>query len=232
NRLIHNSFNANNKLTRGVDFYSKNITVNGIEFNFIMWDFAGQDQFQTLLNDFVSGSIAAVILFDLTRINTIENVYDWIKNLDSFGNLPILLIGTKNDLITASDTQIIDNYILDIVNEHDNIITYLKISSKTAGTILPGITRKSILEFASKKIGMVVEERDISYKELFEPSCTEAFCSGTAAVVTPIKSVVLEEKKRIFSEGEPGEITRKAYEILTGTQRLDIDDEFGWVEKI
>jgi len=54
NRLIHDSFNANNKLTRGVDFYSKNITVNGIEFNFIMWDFAGQDQFKTLLNDFVS----------------------------------------------------------------------------------------------------------------------------------------------------------------------------------
>jgi len=135
NRLIHDSFNANNKLTRGVDFYSKNITVNGIEFNFIMWDFAGQDQFKTLLNDFVSGSIAAVILFDLTRINTIENVYDWIKTLESFGNLPILLIGTKNDLITPTETQTIDNYILDIVNEYDNIITYLKISSKTGENI-------------------------------------------------------------------------------------------------
>ena len=135
NRLINDSFNASNKLTRGVDFYSKNITVNGIEFNFIMWDVAGQDQFKTLLNDFVGGSIAAVILFDLTRINTIENVYDWIKNLESFGNLPILLIGTKNDLITPSETQTIDNYILDIVNEYDNIITYLKISSKTGENI-------------------------------------------------------------------------------------------------
>ena len=135
NRLIHDSFNAYNKLTRGVDFYSKNITVNGTEFNFIMWDFAGQDQFKTLLNDFVGGSIAAVILFDLTRINTIENVYDWIKTFESFGNLPILLIGTKNDLLTPSDTQTIDNHILDIVNEYDNIITYLKISSKTGENI-------------------------------------------------------------------------------------------------
>jgi branched-chain amino acid aminotransferase len=106
------------------------------------------------------------------------------------------------------------------------------VTPKTAGTILPGITRKSILELASKKIGMKVEERDISYKELFEISCTEAFCAGTAAVITPIKSVALEEKKRIFSEGEPGEITRKVYEMLTGIQRLDIDDEFGWIEKI
>jgi len=135
NRLVHDSFYDDNKLTRGVDFYSKNIKVNGNELNFIMWDFAGQSHFKTLLNDFVDGSIAAVILFDLTRINTIENVYEWIKALEPFGNLPILLIGTKNDLIASSDTQAIDDYILDIVNEYENIITYLKISSKTGENI-------------------------------------------------------------------------------------------------
>ncbi|MBY9016424.1 MAG: GTP-binding protein [Candidatus Lokiarchaeota archaeon] len=135
NRLVHDSFNEDNELTKGVGFYSKNITVNGIEFNFIIWDFAGQTQFRKLLDDFVDGSIAAVILFDLTRINTIENVYDWIKTFEAFGNLPILLIGTKNDLFTPSDTQTIDNYILDIVNEYENIITYLKISSKTGENI-------------------------------------------------------------------------------------------------
>lgn len=106
------------------------------------------------------------------------------------------------------------------------------ITPKTAGTILPGITRKSILELASKKIGMKTEERDVSYKELFEDSCTEAFCSGTAAVITPIKSIVVDDKKRIFSEGEPGEFTRKIYELLVGIQRLDIKDEFGWIERV
>jgi small GTP-binding protein len=135
NRLIHDTFYEDNELTKGIDFYSKNIKVNGIEFNFIMWDFAGQAQFKTLLNDFVGGSIAAVILFDLTRINTIENVYDWIKTLEAFGNLPILLIGTKSDLISPSQTELIDDYILDIVNEYENIITYLKISSKTGDNI-------------------------------------------------------------------------------------------------
>ena len=135
NRLVHDSFNEDNELTKGVDFFSKNITVNGIEFNFIIWDFAGQSQFKTLLNDFVDGSIAAVILFDLTRINTIENVYEWIKTLETFGNLPILLIGTKSDLITPSHIEVLDNYILDIVNEYENIITYIKISSKTGENI-------------------------------------------------------------------------------------------------
>ena len=112
------------------------------------------------------------------------------------------------------------------------VINGTLVTPKAAGTILPGITRKSILELASKKIGMKTEERDVSYKELFEDSCTEVFCSGTAAVVTPIKSVALDDKKRVFSEGEPGEFTRKIYELLIGIQRLDTEDEFGWIEKV
>ena len=103
---------------------------------------------------------------------------------------------------------------------------------RKSGTILEGITRESILEFASKKLGIEIEERDISYKELFEETCTEAFCSGTAAVITPIASVSLEGKERIFNNREPGKITTKIYEVLTGIQRLDIEDEFGWITKV
>ena len=112
------------------------------------------------------------------------------------------------------------------------VINGTLVTPSLTGTILPGITRKSILELASKKLGMKTEERDISYKELFEDSCSEAFCTGTAAVITPIKSVVIEEKKRIFSEGKPGEITRKLYELLTGIQRLEIEDSFDWIVKV
>ncbi|MFX1256454.1 MAG: branched-chain amino acid aminotransferase [Promethearchaeota archaeon] len=103
---------------------------------------------------------------------------------------------------------------------------------KITGTILPGITRKSVLEIASKKLGLEVEERDISYKELFEISCKEAFCTGTAALITPIGSVAMEDKKRVFNKGEPGDLTVKLYELLTGIQRLEMEDEFGWVVKV
>jgi len=103
---------------------------------------------------------------------------------------------------------------------------------RKTGTILEGITRESILELASKKLGLEVEERDISYKELYEESCTEAFCSGTAAVITPIASVALEGKLRVFNNREPGVITKKLYELLTGIQRLDIEDNYGWITKV
>ncbi len=100
---------------------------------------------------------------------------------------------------------------------------------RKSGTILEGITRESILELTSKKLGIEIEERDISYKELYDESCTEVFCAGTAAVITPIASVTLEGKEQIFNNREPGEITSKLYKLLTGIQRLDIEDEFGWI---
>lgn len=103
---------------------------------------------------------------------------------------------------------------------------------RKTGTILEGITRNSVIELASKKLGIEVEERDIPYREIFEESCSEAFCTGTAAVITPIASVSLEHQKKIFNNSEPGEVTKKIYKILTGIQYLDIEDEFGWITKV
>lgn len=103
---------------------------------------------------------------------------------------------------------------------------------KLTGTILPGITRKSILELASKELGMETEERDISYEELFQDTCKEAFCAGTAAVITPIGSVTLQDKKRVFNNGEPGEITVQLYDLLTSIQRLEREDKYGWIVKV
>jgi len=112
------------------------------------------------------------------------------------------------------------------------VINNKVITPRKTGTILEGITRESVLFLSEKKLGMEIEERDISYKELFDDSCSEAFCTGTAAVITPIASVSLENQKRVFNNGEPGEITRKLYNLLTGIQRLEIDDDFGWIVKV
>jgi len=112
------------------------------------------------------------------------------------------------------------------------VINNKVITPRKTGTILEGITRESVLFLSEKKLEMEIEEREISYNELFDDSCSEAFCTGTAAVITPIASVSLENQKRVFNNGEPGEITRKLYNLLTGIQRLEIDDEFGWIVKI
>ncbi|MFX1302820.1 MAG: Rab family GTPase [Promethearchaeota archaeon] len=131
NRLIHDNFDNNSELTKGVDFFSKILKIHEHEYNFVMWDFAGQHQFKELLTDFVDGSIAAFILFDLSRFNTLESVEEWIKKLNEYGNTSAFILGTKCDTIDLNDCKVFDDYISEIVNKYDNIIGYLKISSKT-----------------------------------------------------------------------------------------------------
>ena len=108
------------------------------------------------------------------------------------------------------------------------IIDDTLMTPKLDGTILEGITLNSVLELAKKKLGIKTMQTDISYKRLFDESCTEAFCTGTAAVITPIGSITWQEKKRVFNNHEPGEITQKLYKLLTGIQKREIVDEFGW----
>jgi len=131
NRLINDSFDANSTLTKGVDFFSKDVHINGSEYNFIMWDFAGQRQFKKLLSDFVNGSLAAFILFDLSRFTTLEGVEDWINKLDKYGEIPTIILGSKKDVVELYELKVFDDYISEIRRNHKNIIGYLKISSKT-----------------------------------------------------------------------------------------------------
>ena len=131
NRLINDSFDANSTLTKGVDFFSKDVHINGSEYNFIMWDFAGQRQFKKLLSDFVNGSLAAFILFDLSRFTTLEGVEDWINKLDKYGEIPTIILGSKKDIVDLYELKVFDDYISEIRRNHKNIIGYLKISSKT-----------------------------------------------------------------------------------------------------
>ncbi|MBY9007528.1 MAG: branched-chain amino acid aminotransferase [Candidatus Lokiarchaeota archaeon] len=110
------------------------------------------------------------------------------------------------------------------------IINGKLVTPKLDGTILEGITLKSVLELTKKKLDMKVEERNIFYEELFDKNCTEAFCTGTAAVITPIGSITYGNNTRIYNNKQPGEITAKLYDLLTGIQRMDIKDVYNWIE--
>jgi len=98
------------------------------------------------------------------------------------------------------------------------------------GSILPGITRKSVLEIASQEFGLEAVERQINVEEIF--SADEAFCAGTAAVITPILSMTWQERKMEFAGGEVGPKTRELYDALTGIIGQKREDPYGWIEII
>ena len=99
------------------------------------------------------------------------------------------------------------------------------------GTVLPGITRKSILELA-RDWGYDVEERLIEVDEVIDAIKTgkmeEMWGTGTAAVVSPVGEVAYKGEKYVIGNGGIGELTQKLYDNLTGIQWGRIPDPFGW----
>lgn len=96
-------------------------------------------------------------------------------------------------------------------------------------SILPSITKYSLLHVADKYFGMKTEERDIYIDNLDE--FTEAGACGTAAVITPIGGIFHNGKLHVFhSEKEVGPVTKKLYDTLTGIQYGDIEAPEGWIQ--
>ncbi|MGV3025878.1 branched-chain amino acid aminotransferase [Clostridium thermobutyricum] len=98
-------------------------------------------------------------------------------------------------------------------------------------SILPSITKYSLLEIARDYFDMEVSEEDVFINDLDRFS--EAGACGTAAVITPIGGIQMGEKLHVFySETEVGPITKKLYETLIGIQFGDVKAPEGWIYKV
>ncbi len=104
-----------------------------------------------------------------------------------------------------------------------------------SGTILPGVTRKSVLTLAAEE-GLQVEEAPYSYEQLqrdAESGCvTEAFACGTAAVIVSIGTVCDANGSFNIGEAATGPVTAKLRERLVNIQRGVEPDQHGWVRRI
>lgn len=99
------------------------------------------------------------------------------------------------------------------------------------GSILPGITRNSVIQIC-KEWGLPVEERKVSVDELIEAhkggKLEEVFGTGTAAVISPVGKLRYENDVMTIGDGSIGEISQKLYDTVTGIQLGKLEDKFGW----
>ncbi len=109
---------------------------------------------------------------------------------------------------------------------------YTAAASDSDGTVLPGVTRRSIIELL-KDWGYKVNEGTLSIDDVMKASregkLEEVFGSGTAAVVSPVKQLDYEEESAIINNGEIGELTQRLYDTMTGMQWGLIPDNKGWI---
>nr|WP_294492540.1 branched-chain amino acid aminotransferase [uncultured Anaerosporobacter sp.] len=109
------------------------------------------------------------------------------------------------------------------------------VTPKLNGSILPGVTRNSVIELC-KTWGVPVEERKISVDELYEASnngsLEEVFGTGTAAVISPVGHLRFEDHVMQVSDGGIGELSQRIYDTITGIQLGDIEDTFNWTVEV
>ena len=97
-------------------------------------------------------------------------------------------------------------------------------------SILPSITRRSLVDVAEKMLGMTVEQRPVRFDEIDQ--FVECGMCGTAAVISPVGQIDTGDKSVVYGMEHVGPVMKKLRETLTGIQSGAIEDQFGWVHKI
>ncbi len=107
-----------------------------------------------------------------------------------------------------------------------------KVVTPKSSSILPSITRRSLMYIAREYLGLQTEEREVYFDELKD--FAECGLCGTAAVISPVGKIVDHGKEICFPSGmdAPGEITKKLYDTLTSVQYGKIEAPQGWIVEI
>ena len=107
-----------------------------------------------------------------------------------------------------------------------------KVVTPKSSTILPSITRRSLVYVAKEYLGLEVEERPVYFDEVKD--FAECGLCGTAAVISPVGKIVDHGKEICFPSGmeEMGPVTKKLYDTLTGIQMGHIEAPEGWIKTI
>ncbi len=100
-RFIKNRFQANYKLTVGVDILTKDVEFRPGEIATLsIWDIGGQQRFEFIRSTFYKGAAGTLLVFDLTREQTYTEIRKWLTEIRQFaGDIPFVLIGNKADLM-------------------------------------------------------------------------------------------------------------------------------------
>ncbi len=99
-RFTRNEFNLDSKSTIGVEFATRSIQVDSKTIKAQIWDTAGQERYRAITSAYYRGAVGALLVYDISKHQTYENVTRWLKELRDHAdtNIVIMLVGNKSDL--------------------------------------------------------------------------------------------------------------------------------------
>ena len=137
NQFVEDKFKEDYKATMGVNIVIKNIELEKIQSRarLILWDIAGQEQYEKTRGAYYEGCAGALLVYDITRYSSFENVqFKWLKDyknhVDKEGSL--ILIGNKNDL---EDQRYVFNEDAKNLAKEINAIEFIEASAKTGDNV-------------------------------------------------------------------------------------------------
>ncbi|CAM8988228.1 hypothetical protein QQ045_009379 [Rhodiola kirilowii] len=106
-RFARNEFYPSSKSTIGVEFQTQKIDINGKEIKAQIWDTAGQERFKAITSAYYRGAVGALVVYDITRRPTFDNVGKWLNELHTHSDMNVItiLVGNKSDLRDAREVS-------------------------------------------------------------------------------------------------------------------------------
>ncbi|XP_031175760.1 ras-related protein Rab-6A isoform X3 [Sander lucioperca] len=103
-RFMYDSFDNTYQATIGIDFLSKTMYLEDRTIRLQLWDTAGQERFRSLIPSYIRDSAAAVVVYDITNVNSFQQTTKWIDDVrtERGSDVIIMLVGNKTDLADKS----------------------------------------------------------------------------------------------------------------------------------
>jgi len=135
-RFLKNIFKADTAITIGVGFYNKDVVRPETLSKLAIWDLGGQDRFRVVQPQYVIGAKAGIVFFDMSNLETIQQIEEWINLFRSNAgdSIPIILCGTKEDLCTPDMLEAAENEAITAIEKH-GLTQFFPTSSKTGANV-------------------------------------------------------------------------------------------------
>ncbi|MFX1256040.1 MAG: Rab family GTPase [Promethearchaeota archaeon] len=139
--------------TLGADFVIYNTEIETTIIKFQIWDLSGRPLFSNVVKDYYEGSAGAIMVYDVTRPDSLDNLKNWIDDLFNYGGLmPVVIVGNKIDVKRVVPPEAGKTFAADMSNKYGNTILCFETSAKT------GVNVKETFEALGKDILEKIEK--------------------------------------------------------------------------
>ncbi|CAN8292687.1 unnamed protein product [Cochlearia groenlandica] len=175
-RFSRDEFRLDSKPTIGVDFAYRNVKVGDKTIKAQIWDTAGQERFRAITSSYYRGALGALLIYDITRRKTFDNIKKWLFELRSFSSpdTVVVLVGNKSDLRQSREVEEEEGKTL----AHSEGLCFLETSA---------LENRNVEEAFLSMIGRIHEV--LSHKIVLEDK-SNGDCDGNGTVVPAGKEIV------------------------------------------